>query len=65
MEPYEAQDCIDALRLAIAGSSNDKTIIRMTEWIVERAPESNGRSTRGVALLVEGITDLQGQITVP
>jgi len=60
----EAQDCIDALRLAMEGSTDDGTRIRIFTWLLDRAPDSDPESTHGTILFVRAITDLQGEVRV-
>lgn len=64
-QTYSAQLVVDAIRLALAGSEDDSTRVRLIESLVSDAPDTDGRDTESVRLFLDHVEALGGTVKVP
>ena len=64
-DPTRDHDVIGAIRLAMVGASDQHSQIMLIQRLLTYAPDTHPRAVAPTKLLVQAITDEQGQITVP
>lgn len=61
----EALAYIGAVKLALVASADIEAGYRLVDWLMERAPDPDGKSTLSTKLLIDGIRDLGATVSVP
>ena len=57
-------DIIGAIRLALAGAADDKTVVAVVQKLCEYAPSTPADATGPAQLLVDALRDVKGRMVV-